>query len=125
MPNSTDEHGTTAADDGRGVGQRRRVKALIEHGADVNAREGAHGQTALMFAAALNRAAADPVLMENGADAGVTTKAVKLAKPAVRDSTTAAWFRKAKDAKTAQARRRRGSGGPESRAATLWPQRSD
>jgi len=82
--NATDEHGTTALMTAAASGSAAAVKMLVEHGADVNAREGAHGQTALMFAASLNRAAAIQALLEYRADPGVTTKAVKLAKPASR-----------------------------------------
>ena len=46
---------------------------LLDHGADVNAKERAHGQTALMFAAALNRDAVIKVLLAHGADPNVAT----------------------------------------------------
>ena len=54
------------------------VTALLEHGAEVDALEDAQGQTALMFAASYNRAQAIRVLLEHGADAGMTTKIVDL-----------------------------------------------
>ena len=82
--NATDEHGTTALMTAAASGSANSVKMLIDHGADVNAREGTHGQTALMFAAALNRDAAIRTLLEHGADPGITTKALKLPKPAPR-----------------------------------------
>ena len=63
-------------------GNAAAVKVLIEHGADVNAREGAHGQTALMFAAALNRGRGDPGAAGTWRGSGIATKAVKLPKPA-------------------------------------------
>src|SRR5260370_7796359 len=44
------------------------VKLLLDHGADAKAKESAHGQTALMFAAALNRDAVINVLMSRGAE---------------------------------------------------------
>jgi ankyrin repeat protein len=44
------------------------VRALIEHGADVNARENTRGQTALMWAAAEGHADVISVLAWNGAD---------------------------------------------------------
>jgi ankyrin repeat protein len=50
------------------------VSLLIKAGADVNAKEAMHGQTALMFAAAHDRAAAIKVLMANGADPKLTTQ---------------------------------------------------
>src|SRR5579871_5513684 len=82
--NATDEHGTTALMTAASSGSADAVKMLISHGANVNAREGTHGQTALMFAAALNRDAAIRTLLEHGADPSITTKAVKLPKPAPR-----------------------------------------
>jgi uncharacterized protein len=81
---ATDERGTTALMTAASSGSADAVRALIEHGADVNARESAHGQTALMFAAALNRSAAIQVLLAAHADPGVTTRTVKLPKPASR-----------------------------------------
>jgi ankyrin repeat protein len=82
--NVTDEHGTTALMTAAASGSVDAVKMLIDHGADVNAREGTHGQTALMFAAALNRDSAIRMLLAHGADPSITTKAVKLPKPAPR-----------------------------------------
>ena len=82
--NSADEHGTTALMMAAASGGEDAVKTLADHGADVNMREGAHGQTALMFAAALNRDAAIRALIERHAETDVTTKAVKLPKPAPR-----------------------------------------
>jgi uncharacterized protein len=83
-PNSINEHGTTALMTAASSGNPDAVRVLIDRGADVNAREGVHGQTALMFAAALNRDAAIRVLIARGANPSVTTKAVKLPKPAGR-----------------------------------------
>ncbi len=53
------------------------LKVLLAHGANVNARDLAHGQTALIFAASLNRAEAIRVLMANGADPSITSKVTK------------------------------------------------
>ena len=50
------------------VRQRRRGEALLEAGADVNAKETANGQTALMFAAGLDRADVVRLLLARGAD---------------------------------------------------------
>ena len=50
------------------------VKALIAHGANVNAKEGWQEQTALMFAAAANNAAAVKALVQAGADINVHSK---------------------------------------------------
>jgi ankyrin repeat protein len=52
--------------------------ALIDAGADVNAKEKAHGQTALMFAAAEGRADVIKLLTSRGADVKATTEVVKL-----------------------------------------------
>ena len=82
--NSTDERGTAALMTAASSGNADAVRVLIEHGANVNARESAHGQTALMFAAALNRDAAIKVLLDAHADPGVTTRTVKLPKPPSR-----------------------------------------
>ena len=53
--NSVKANGTTALMTAAASGSADAVKVLLDHGADVNAKESAHGQTALMFAAALNR----------------------------------------------------------------------
>src|SRR5581483_262149 len=50
------------------------IRALLAHGADVNAREGWKGQTALMWAAAENNAAAVKVLVEAGADVNARSR---------------------------------------------------
>jgi ankyrin repeat protein len=54
------------------------VTLLLERGALVNARESAHQQTALMFAAAENRAAVIAALAAHGADLEAATKVVPL-----------------------------------------------
>ncbi len=54
------------------------VKVLLDHGANANAKDLAHGQTALMFAASLNRADAIKVLMAHGADPAVTSLVAKV-----------------------------------------------
>ena len=53
--NSVKANGTTALMIAAASGSADAVKVLLDHGANVNAKESAHGQTALMFAAALNR----------------------------------------------------------------------
>ena len=50
------------------TGSVRAVTALLESGADVNAREGAHGQTALMWATAEGHLQSAQVLIDRGAD---------------------------------------------------------
>src|SRR5690606_39313487 len=52
---------------------------LIDAGVDVNAKESAHGQTALMFAAAAGRTEAARMLLAKGADSSITTKVIDLA----------------------------------------------
>src|SRR5258707_1450595 len=55
------------------------VKALIAHGANVNAKEKVKGETALAFAAAYGRADVIRVLAAHGADPKVTTSVMDLA----------------------------------------------
>mgnify|MGYP003433136958 CR=1 FL=1 len=55
-----------------------RVKLLVENGADINAKEATHGQTALMVAAGLNRAEVVTLLLDRGVDATVASKVVDL-----------------------------------------------
>src|SRR5262249_50058245 len=50
------------------------VKALLAHGANVNAAETAHGQTALMWAASNAHAAVVQALIEGGADVNARAK---------------------------------------------------
>ena len=69
-----------AADVRGRVRQRRRGQSLLDHGADVNAKRSARGETALMFAAAYGRADAIRVLTAHGADVKATTKVVDLAR---------------------------------------------
>ena len=55
-------------------GNRETVRILIEHGAQVNAKEAEHGQTALMFAAAFDRPDAIDELAKHGADLNLATE---------------------------------------------------
>src|SRR6266851_5315328 len=50
------------------TGRPEVLKVLLAYGANPNARESARGQTALMWAAGENNAAAVKVLVEGGAD---------------------------------------------------------
>jgi ankyrin repeat protein len=69
--------GTTPLMMAASAGDPATIRIMIEHDAKVNAAESTHGQTALMFAAALNRSDAVTLLMKNGADASLSTKVVK------------------------------------------------
>ena len=59
-------------------GQVEAAKVLVDHGANVNAREASHGQTALMFAAAENRGAMISFLAAHAADLIATTGVIRL-----------------------------------------------
>ncbi|MDH3223762.1 MAG: ankyrin repeat domain-containing protein, partial [Gemmatimonadota bacterium] len=61
------------------------VRALVEAGAEVDARELAWGQTPLMFAASRGRTEASVLLLEAGADPAVTSKVIDVAARAVTD----------------------------------------
>jgi ankyrin repeat protein len=59
------------------------VTVLVKRGAEVNATEPVHGQTAMMFAAGKNRAAAIRALLSLGADPKVESTVRKLERPRV------------------------------------------
>ncbi len=61
-------------------GDRESVRLLVEAGADVNAREAEHGQTALIFAAAYDRADVVEELVEHQADLDLATELQEPAK---------------------------------------------
>jgi uncharacterized protein len=67
------------------VGGAESVEALLEHGADVNAKEGAAGQTPLMFAAAKNRVESVELLLAAGADPSASTIVVEVLKEVFAD----------------------------------------
>jgi uncharacterized protein len=75
--NQANTAGTTPLMMAASAGDPATIRIMIEHGAKINAAESTHGQTALMFAAALNRSDAVSLLMKNGADASLSTKVVK------------------------------------------------
>ncbi len=60
------------------AGQLDAVNALLGLQADPNATEKAHGETALMFAAALDRADVARALLQRGASIGTTSAVVDL-----------------------------------------------
>jgi ankyrin repeat protein len=60
------------------AGKPDAVQALIDKGADVNAKEKVKGETALTFAAGYGRAAVIRLLTKAGADVGVATKSMDL-----------------------------------------------
>jgi hypothetical protein len=64
-------------------GDTAAVTTLLLHGANVNAREKANGETALFFAASRDRAEVLRLLLSKGADAGVKTPVSKLARVTV------------------------------------------
>lgn len=78
-PRATTSTGTTALMLAAGSGKTETVAALIEAGSDVNSRELVNGQTAVMFAAALNRGAAITMLASHDADLNVVTKLSQIA----------------------------------------------
>jgi len=71
------------------------VKALLEHGAPVNAQESSAGQTALMFAASHGRTASVRELLSHGADPAISTEVVDALKRMVVDKEAQERFREA------------------------------
>ena len=69
---------TTALHLAAGAGSVEAVTALLDRGADVNAAEGAWGQTPLIFAAANNRVDAVRVLIRRGAKVDAATRILDL-----------------------------------------------
>ena len=59
------------------TGKPERSRSLLGHGAKVNARENQFGETAVMWAAAENNAAAIRVLAEAGADKNASSTLLK------------------------------------------------
>jgi len=67
------------------VGGAEAVKALLEFGADPNAREGAAGQTPLMFAAGKNRVESIELLLGAGADPSLATNVIDVLREVFAD----------------------------------------
>lgn len=74
--NSANELGTTNLMMAAASGSVGAVESLLDHGASVNARETAREQTALMFAAALDRVPVVRLLASRGADLDAISKMV-------------------------------------------------
>src|SRR5579863_9983459 len=66
--NTFQQEGQTALMTAAKAGNVGAVKALLDHGAEVNAKESWRGQTALMWATAENHPAVVQVLVDHGAD---------------------------------------------------------
>ncbi len=75
------------------VGGAESVDWLLQHGADPNAREGAAGQTPLMFAAAENRVESISLLLEAGADPSMSTEVVDVLREVFADRQAAKFLR--------------------------------
>jgi ankyrin repeat protein len=67
-PNQPFPHGTTALMEASRSGNVETIQMLLDHGADVNAKETLRGTTALMWAANEGHAAAVQLLVRRGAD---------------------------------------------------------
>jgi ankyrin repeat protein len=72
-------NGTTPLMVAAASGAVEAVRLLIEHGSEVNAKDGVRAQTPLMYAAASNRAAVIELLASKGADLTATSKVSNLA----------------------------------------------
>jgi len=77
--------GVTAMHFAAASGSAEVVNLLADAQADLNAKESQWGQTPLMFAASLNRVAAITALLKRGADPGVATKSIDVAKETALD----------------------------------------
>ncbi len=62
------------------AGNVEAVKLLLDHGAEVNAKESWRGQTALMWATAENHPAVVQVLVDHGADVNVVSSRFRLSR---------------------------------------------
>ena len=76
---ATTSVGTTALMLSAAAGNTDAMAALLDAGADVNAKEAERGHTALMFAAAANRLPAVTLLLARRADPSVATRVTDLA----------------------------------------------
>jgi ankyrin repeat protein len=81
--NSTTGDGATPLMTAALSGNADAIAVLVKNGAEINAKDAAYGQTALMFAAGKNRAAAIHALLSLGADARIQSNVRKLERPRV------------------------------------------
>ena len=79
-PGYADANNTTTLMYAAAAGQPDAVQVLIDHGADVNAKDRTNEQTALMFASALGRDEVIRVLAAGDADLDAVTKVTKVIK---------------------------------------------
>jgi ankyrin repeat protein len=77
-PKAVTTNGTTPLMIASASGDTRTMTTLIENGSDINAKDQAKGETALMFAAGFNRHDAVKLLLSKGADHKATTNVVDL-----------------------------------------------
>jgi ankyrin repeat protein len=77
-PHAVTSNKTTALHLAAAAGSIDAVAALVDRGADVNAREGAWGQTPLIFAASANRVEAIRLLLRRGAIVDLSTRTLDL-----------------------------------------------
>jgi ankyrin repeat protein len=68
------------------AGNAEAIAALLAHGADVNAKDGTHGRTPLVFAASQNRLDAMRVLIAKGADIRQATNVIDYMQRASQDN---------------------------------------
>lgn len=80
-PNVASDNGLTPLMAAAAAGSGNVVNALLDAGADPNARERIYGQTALMLAAAKNRASVIGTLVRRGARVGLTSNVTRLEPP--------------------------------------------
>jgi ankyrin repeat protein len=81
------------------AGSPEAVKALLDHGVDVNVRDETHGRTALVFATSEDRVAVMKVLIAKGANIGQTTNVIDYQQRSAADNTE----RQARDREVAAA----------------------
>lgn len=85
-PNPVTETGVQPLHLAAQAGNPEAVEALLARGADVNARDGTHGRTPLVFATAHNRVEAMKVLISKGADVRLATTIIDYRQRAAADN---------------------------------------